>query len=310
MLSCGDKPLPAGPKAMLGEPLRLPCLAEQLTLLILVLFILFLTPVQAQDSPSAEEIPIQRCDGLPVIKVRINRADMFFLLDTASTTTLNLKSFSSGRSKRVAVTTWMGTSSANGREISLPEVTVGNHQFRDLKLSAVDLSTIEQACGSRIDGILGFDLLDKMGMTINLKRQVASVDLSPADLHARFAEMEEAMHPCNDAFNQGRVDVLKNCFDPAIVLYTPVGEFRGRKQVMDYLKQSYLRFAPNVRFEMKPHDMQSFGDVLWYSYDYAIESPNQHVVGHGMAMCRRTGGRWRILNMHNSLLQPEANPMP
>ncbi len=40
-------------------------------------------------------------------------------------------------------------------------------------------------------------------------------------------------------FHLGKADVLKNSFDPAIVLYTPTGEFRGRKQVMDYLGQRY-----------------------------------------------------------------------
>lgn len=149
-----------------------------------------------------------------------------------------------------------------------------------------------------------------MDMTINLKRQVASVDMSPVEIQAAFAEMQEAMHPCTDAFHLGKVAVLKNCFDPAIVLYLPNGEFRGRKQVMDYLERRYLRFAPNLRFAMTLRDMQSFGDVLWYSYDYTIESPNEHSIGHGTAMCRRTGGHWSILNMHNSLLQPEANPSP
>ncbi len=310
MLCYGDKQLPAELKAILGDPLRVLRLIEQSILELMVVFFLFLNVAHGQDAPSAEEIPIQRCDGLPVIKVQINRTDMFFLLDTASTTTLNSKSFFSGPSKRVPVTTWSGTITANGREISLPELTVGNHQLRDLKLPAVDLSAIEKACSGRIDGILGFDLLDKVGMTIDLKRQVASVDMSPAELRARFAEMKEAMHPCHVAFNLGKPGVLKDCFDPAIVLYTPIGEFRGRKQVMDYLEQRYLRFAPNVRFEMTPRDVQSFGDVVWYSYDYTIESPNEHVVGHGMAMCRRTGGRWRILNMHNSLLQPEASHVP
>ena len=309
MFSCGNKPIPARPRAILRALSRAPHLMKQSILALGVVSILFAT-VHAQDSPAAEEIPIQRCDGLPVIKTRLNRADMFFLLDTASTTTLNLKSFSSGRSKRIPVTTWTGTTTANGRQISLPELTVGNHQFRDLTLPAVDLSMIEQACGGRIDGILGFDLLDKMDMTINLKRQVASVDRSPAEIQADFAEMQEAMHPCNDAFHLGKVAVLKNCFDPAIVLYTPTGEFRGRKQVMDYLEQRYLRFAPNLNFAMTLRDTQSFGDVLWYSYDYTIESPNEHGIGHGTAMCRRTGGHWRILNMHNSLLQPEANPSP
>jgi len=310
MFRCGDKHMPTRPRAILRELLRAPHLMKQSILALGAVFILFFTTVHAQDSTAAEEIPIQRCDGLPVIKTRLNHADMFFLLDTASTTTLNLKSFSSGRSKRIPVTTWTGTTTADGRQISLPELTVGNHQFRDLTLPAVDLSTIEQACGSRIDGILGFDLLDKMDMAINLKRQVASVDMSPAEIQAKFAEMQEAMHPCTDAFHLGKVDVLKNCFDPAIVLYVPAGEFRGRKQVMDYLEQRYLRFAPNLRFAMTLRDRQSFGDVLWYSYDYTVESPNEHIIGHGMAMCRRTGGHWRILNMNNSLLQPDANPSP
>jgi ketosteroid isomerase-like protein len=149
-----------------------------------------------------------------------------------------------------------------------------------------------------------------MDMTINLKRQVAAVDMSPAEIQSKFAEMQEAMHPCTDAFHLGQVAVLKNCFDPAIVLYVPTGEFRGRKQVMDYLEQRYLRFAPNLRFAVTLRDRQSFGDVLWYSYDYTVESPNEHIIGHGMAMCRRTGGHWRILNMHNSLLQPESGPSP
>jgi len=310
MFSCGDKHMPARPGAILCELPRTRHLMKPSIMALVVLFILSFTTVHAQDSPAAEEIPIQRCDGLPVIKTRINRADMFFLLDTASTTTLNLKSFSSGRSKRIPVTTWEGTTIADGRQISLPELTVGNHQFRDLTLPAVDLSTIERACGRRIDGILGFDLLDKMDMTINLKRQVASVNMSPAEIQAEFAEMQEAMHPCTDAFHLGKVDVLKNCFDPAIVLYVPTGEFRGRKQVMAYLEQRYLRFAPNLRFAMTLRDRQSFGDVLWYSYDYTIESPNEHGIGHGTAMCRRTGGHWRILNMNNSVFPQEAGRIP
>jgi hypothetical protein len=102
-----------------------------------------------------------------------------------------------------------------------------------------------------------------MDMTINLKRQVASVDMPPAKIQPKFAEMQEAMHPCTDAFHLGKVAVLKNCFDPVIVLYMPTGEFRCRKQVMDYFEQRYLRFAPNLCFAMTLRDRQSFGDVPW-----------------------------------------------
>ena len=55
----------------------------------------------------------------------------------------------------------------------------------------------------------------------------------PVGLQAEASEMEEAMHRCNDAFSMGKIEVLKDCLDPAIVLYTPAGEFRGRRQVMD-----------------------------------------------------------------------------
>jgi len=45
--------------------------------------------------------------------------------------------------------------------------------------------------------------------------------------------------------------------------------------------------------------------ALWYTYDYEIISPKEHLVGRGMSMCRKDGARWRILNMHNSLREPE-----
>jgi hypothetical protein len=47
------------------------------------------TEARAQASPSLSEIPIERCDLLPVVKVRIDGTDMRFLLDTAASTMLN-----------------------------------------------------------------------------------------------------------------------------------------------------------------------------------------------------------------------------
>lgn len=267
-------------------------------------------PPALPPAPSQDEVPIERCDGLPVIRVRIDAAEMRFLVDTAATTTLNLKSFSAGESKRVKVTSWSGTAATSAREVSVPELAVGTHRLENLKLPAIDLSPIGKACGGRIDGILGVDVLDKLGVTINLKRQVAQVDGTPADARARYDEMEASMAHCNDAFDLGKADALEECFDPEIILYTPMGEFRGRKQVMEFLKEHYLQFAPHIHYEMKPRDIQGLGDAMWYSYDYTIASPSKSVAGHGMAVCRRSGGRWRILNMHNSLLEPEASAKP
>jgi hypothetical protein len=264
------------------------------------------TATSSQEVSSIQEVPLERCDRLPVIIVRIDGADMRFLLDTGATSILNLKSFSSGHSKQITVSSWSGTAATSAREVSIPELILGNHHVRNLKLPAIDLSPIGKACGGRIDGILGIDLLDKLGARIDLKRQVAILDASAEDAQSAFAVMTTAMHPCEDAFTTGNAQVLEECFDPDIVLYTPWGEFRGRKQVMDYLQKRFLQFTPKFHFHTKPQDIRLLGDALWYSYDYEIDSAKEHIAERGMAICRRSNGRWRILNMHNSLRQPDS----
>ena len=257
-------------------------------------------------APSTEEIPLEKCDVLPVVVVRIGGSDVRLLLDTGATSILNLKSFDSGSSTQVTISSWSGTAATSAREVLVPELSLGNHHLRNLKLPAIDLSPIGKACGGRIDGILGVDLLDKLGMKIDLKRKVAVFDVSADEARAVYAEMESAMHPCQEAFNSGNAEVLEPCFDPDIILYTPWGEFRGRKPVIEYLRKRFLKFAPDLRFEIKPHDIRMLGDALWYSYEYAVRLPSQTISGRGMAICRKTGGRWHILNMHNSLVQPDT----
>jgi len=273
--------------------------------ILLFFLVVFPFPSLAQEQPSSE-IPIERCDVLPVVKVRIDGAEMRFLLDTAATTVLNLKTFSSGRSKEIRISSWTGTAATSAREVSLPDLVFGEHKLLSLKLPAIDLSPIGNACGGKIDGILGVDLLDKMGVTIDLKRRVATFAPAPADARKIYEQMESSMHKCNMAFTEGNSTVLEDCFDPDIVLYTPHGEFRGRAQVMKYLQDRYMKFAPKLSYEMSLREVKMFGDALWYSYDYTIDSPKEHAAGHGMSMCRKDGNHWRILNLHNSLRDPAA----
>ena len=276
----------------------------------LVLCIL-LTPVAGYSkqnqtaASSSEEIPLEKCDVLPVVVARIGDADVRLLLDTAATSILNLKSFDSGSSTKIAVSSWSGTAATSAREVSIPELSIGSHHLNNLKLPAIDLSPIGKACGGRIDGILGVDLMDKLGIKIDLKRRVAVLEVSAQEAHAVYNEMESAMHPCQLAFNTGNATTLEGCFDPDIILYTPWGEFRGRKAVIEYLQNRFLKFAPELQFEISTHDVRMLGDALWYSYDYHVRMPQQTIAGHGMAICRKTGGKWQILNMHNSLMQPE-----
>ncbi|MBS1840376.1 MAG: DUF4440 domain-containing protein [Acidobacteria bacterium] len=266
----------------------------------------FSFPSVAQEQPASSEIPIERCDVLPVVPVRIDGAEMRFLLDTAATTVLNLKTFSSGRSKQIQISSWTGTAATSAREVSLPELVLGEHKLLNLKLPAIDLSPIGNACGGKIDGILGVDLLDQMGVTIDLKRRIATFAPMPHDAVTVYSQMERSMHLCITAFNKGDASTLEQCFDPEIVLYAPHGEFQGRSQVMKYLKERYLQYAPKLSYVMKLRDVKLYGDALWYSYDYTLDSPREHLAGHGMSMCRKDGDHWRILNLHNSLRDPAA----
>src|SRR5437879_3996486 len=104
------------------------------TVLFFFCSLVFCSLAAAHSQQTVAEIPIERCDVLPVVKVRIDGADMRFLLDTAATTMLNLKSFSSGRSKEIRVSSWSGTAATSAREVFLPELAFGEHHLRDLKL--------------------------------------------------------------------------------------------------------------------------------------------------------------------------------
>jgi len=275
-------------------------------LLLLLCLLAACGEVHAQAPEATSEIPIERCDLLPIVKVRIDGTDMRFLLDTAATSMLNIKSFSSGHSKKIQVTSWSGTAATSAREVFLPEILFGDHRLRDLRLPAIDLSPIGNACGGKIDGILGVALLDKMGVTIDLKRRVASVSPPPANAAKAYEQMEVAMHHCTSAFESGNARELEDCFDPEIILFALQREYRGRKEVMDYLRTRFLQYAPKLSYKMKLDDVKVFSDALWYTYDYEIVSPKEHLIGRGMSMCRKDGVRWRILNMHNSLREKES----
>src|SRR5229473_6680131 len=80
-----------------------------------------LASVHAQGPSPEEKIPIERCDLLPVVLVRIEGTNMRFLLDTAATTMLNIKSFSKGRSKKIQVSSWNGTAATSTAQFAVDE---------------------------------------------------------------------------------------------------------------------------------------------------------------------------------------------
>lgn len=265
----------------------------------------------AQSPPAPDEIPLERCDRLPVVRVRIENTEMRFLVDTGATSILNLKSFTAGKSQKIHVSSWSGTASTSAREVTLPEFALSHYRLTNLKLPAIDLSPIGNACGGQIDGILGVDLLEKMGATIDLERRVArlgsSTATSPAsDEAARQAEHDRMFHACVDAFNKGDAAALEPCIDPDVVLYTPWGEFNGRKEMLAYLQERYFKLSPPAQIEFRMKDLKMLGSAAWYRYDYSVQLAALRIEGRGTGVCRFSGGRWRILNMHNSRVEPAS----
>jgi len=261
----------------------------------------------AQQNPPSE-IPLQHCDRLPVIVVRVEKVEMRFLIDTAATSMLNVKSFSSGRSKQVQISSWNGVKSADAKEVSLTEIQVGNRRLVDVNLPAVDLSAIAKACGGPIDGIFGVDLLEQLNVTIDLKKSVAHLGVAPANSadSAIIREMDKAMQGCSEAFNAADAENLAQCFDPDFVLIRPEGEYHGRESAIEHFRH-FFSATPPMRLSMTMKDQQAVGRVVWSSYDYSVASSAARVTGHGMMLCRKSEGGWRIMSMQESANEVVAN---
>lgn len=273
----------------------------------------FLAPgLGAQTGPPRAEVPLEHCDKLPVVKLKIGGAEVRFLVDTAATSMLNIKSVSAGRPKKVQITSWTGTSVTTGREVFVHDLQLGNHTIYNFKMSAVDLTPIATACGGPIDGILGVDLLEKLGVTIDLQRGVARMD-SPKAVSPRLpsenaviSEMGSAMEDCWNAFNNAEGPKLVQCFDPDFVMGMPSVEYHGRERAVEYFKNRYFNGGPRAHLEMKLSDQRAVGNVVWSLYDFSIESRDIHESGRGMMICRKAGEHWYIVSMHDVSSRDEA----
>jgi ketosteroid isomerase-like protein len=260
-----------------------------------------------QTPAGGTEIPLQHCDRLPIVILRTDNVDKRFLIDTAATSLLNEKSFPRGQNRAVRIQSWNETTVLNAREVSIGELSLGNHILLLVKLPAIDLSAIAKACGGDVDGILGVDLLEQLGVTIDLKRSVARLGIAPPSSSeaSLIADMDKAMYSCSEAFNNKDADKLASCFDPDFVLSTPSGELRGRDEATNHFQHKYFGTTPDVHLSLTTSEQRAVGDVVWSLYDYRIESPSTHTEGRGMMLCRRSDNRWYILSMHESPIKSD-----
>jgi ketosteroid isomerase-like protein len=272
---------------------------------------MFISTTIAPTLLHAQELPLERCDVLPMIEVQVAGLHKFFLVDTAATSMLNLESFDTGQGRDIHVTSWSGTLATSAKEVTLPDLTVGRTKLLEVKLPAIDLSAIGKACGRKIDGILGVDLLGKLGASINLKEQ--TIHVATADeVHATeiVTAMQHEMHRCVDAFNDSDEQKFGDCLDPKIVLFSTDTELYGRQQVVGYFRERYFHQQPAAKLEIIERAFHPIGEAVWYEYEFTIDSARGRLHGRGMAMCKKSDGQWRMASMHHSIAELESARLP
>jgi ketosteroid isomerase-like protein len=272
---------------------------------------MFFSATTAPPIAGAQELPLERCDVLPMIEVQIAGLHKWFLVDTAATSMLNLESFATGQARDIHVTSWSGTLATSAKEVTLPDLMVGRTKLLEVKLPAIDLSAIGKACGRKIDGILGVDLLGKLGASINLREQTIHVATADETHSAEMvAAMQHEMHRCVEAFNASDEEKFGDCLDPKIVLFSTDTELYGREQVVGYFRQRYFHQQPASKLEIRESAFHPIGEAVWYEYEFTIESARGKLHGRGMAMCKKSAGHWRMASMHHSIAELESAGLP
>lgn len=272
-----------------------------------LLFRLLLAPAALISSVAAsgQDVSLGHCDTLPVIEVVAAQHRLRLLVDTAATSMLNVKSFTQGEERAdMRIASWAGTLATSALEVRLPEFVIGDAKLPELKLPAIDLSAIAAACGERIDGILGADLLGRLGATIDLKRQVLHLAGENEERSAKgVAEMLREIHSCEEAFNRSDENAFLACLEPKIVWFAVPSELYGREQVMEYLRNRYLHQTPAAHLTMRESSFHAVGQEIWYEYEFAVKTAEGTQHGRGMAMCRKSEGHWRIASLQHSVME-------
>jgi len=255
--------------------------------------------------PSAMEIKLIPCDRLFLVPVTVEGKDYLFLLDTGATSILDLGTFASLESASsgggVDVTSWSGRGVAKGRIVKIKVLRFGERELRDLRLSAVDLSVLNTACGKKVDGLLGADLLEKLGALIDMDARVAKFSPRPLEV---FEDARREFLECVEFFNRGDPGHFRHHLDEGVVWFTPFEEVRGREAVIRFLKQTYFDKHAHLTVDrLHPANLHVAGDSYWLDYEYEIQSDDRAYHARGTAFSYRKDGEWKMTTIHNSIVE-------
>ena len=247
----------------------------------------------------AQEVPLEYCDRLPAIQVEVSgKKPMLFLVDTAASSLLNLQSFFMGESRDVAIASYNVIANTSAREVNLPETRIGSYRLVGVRMLAVDLSALGKNCGRRIDGILGADLLEKMGATIDFKRRIARFTTTD-DRHndELIASLKSDLQHCFDALRAGDEKTAAECLAAQVTVFEPGPATYSSQQALAFLREHDRVLRSEAHFEMRASNFHVMGEAIWFEYNFNLTAPPlvRHI--RGLAMCQNLNGQWRIVTL-------------
>jgi hypothetical protein len=185
---------------------------------------------------------------------------------------------------------------------------IGSYRLVGLKMVAIDLSALGKNCGRRIDGILGADLLEKMGATIDFKRQIAHF-MTTGERHDEkvIVEAKLDMERCLAALNASDEKGVAQCLDPQITLFAMNTRLYRREEALTYFNEHYFHRTSGAHLEFSPGNFHVVGEAVWFEYDFDFAAPGNAVHARGMAMCHKSDGHWRIANVGLAAVPPETS---
>ncbi len=179
--------------------LRIPSVVAYLIILALVAGLYRFTALGLDDRVAASPcqqaicgapIVLRRSPASPshlLVPVLVEDRPMLFLLDTgASSTVLGLET-ARVLEGEIAVRPIVGAINASfqvQRVITIGSLRIGPHRFSDFDTVAVDLSTVQAALGSPIDGVLGANLIGALPFEIDFRSATLRLGRSATDFAA------------------------------------------------------------------------------------------------------------------------------
>src|SRR5258708_4340105 len=226
----------------------------------------------------AEDVPLEKCDRLVVVRATAGSKSLLLLVDTAATSMLNVKSFAhDGDPSHIRIASWNETIETSAREVTIADLVIGEHHLKKIKLPAVDLSALGLACGRKLDGILGTDLLEALNASVDFKNRVARLTVERQDAQAEMDDFRHQFEGCGRAFNGGDEKAFADCLDPQFVLFTMSGDYYGRDAAMDYFRRYYFQQVPLPRLKLATRAYHPMGNAIWLEYALILTLPAQLV---------------------------------